>query len=419
MNDADMSPTPQTEKRCRGRVRKWPVLVLMVIVAVALVLWFFTREPSVPTDVAGAIIEVRGGGDPTTGAALVLSPDQMGRMVKAHGLMIKSWGVLRRVLDNTDIRRTKWWRKSKVDEKFDLDELLEALRNMVDVEPIPETNLILVSVGGVDGPETSTFATVVAQVYVEYAVSDFQQHVRTRMNRLEGLIAQAEHEQHTLRVKGAQLMDAYGGVANGSEGEVFRARIESLAEKLVQLTAARARAETELQVAQRQVASGELLKSPEVQQVVSRDPRLQAMYAAEAQLLFGRGPNRLRQARVSPDRPTAVERQLKKLRPKIAEREKLLQAQATARIMQEKKDAMASIAAQQVAVQMEYDKAMALVSKRQQGIVKRQELDSQIELVQARIGRFRQRLAELLLHAQTHRPVALVKRTEPRPWASR
>ena len=394
------------------RKRKWtiilPTLLFVILSVVGTELWlklwpFYTADAfvSVNTPSAGILSPQR----------RLVSTEIVERIVNSHAAMVTREDILRKCLDTHDIKLTQWWKHYKTDKDYKEPELIEELEDSLGVGPLPNTNIIRISFTSWYKDEVATFATTLARTFEQVTNEQASQQNRRRITSLETGKGRVEQDLTNLRTTKARLLADVQLVDLRTKHGAVAIKIGALTKQLTDLQMLRAQADSSLATIEQMAKNNQLRDSPEVVQALNFDPRLQILRRSETTLAIQRD-DLLRKFGPDHQQVKRQETRMKTIRGDIAAREEELVTYQSQALLMGRRSMVTVVEAQQLQVQQEYDKALAVSDRLQKTLLRTAELDAQIEAKSAELRVIDARHGELLMTAVDQRPIVLRARAE-------
>ena len=388
------------------RKRKWliilPTILFTVLSAVLTLLWLRYA----PFWTATAYVAVNPPTSGPLGAQRVFpySTDIVERLVMSQAQMVTSEAVLRIAINDEGVKKTEWFREDPGSAVTRLDEITR-------VAPVPNTNLIDISVTLTSQKEAPDIATAIAVAFVRDTVQaalganqktiSFLDGARTEKQRVLGQVRQ----QKTVIQAGTETPDlqARGGVAT--------MKLRALQAELLKLDIEKAEAEESLTALRTQGESGELAKSHDVLGRLSLDPRLRMLRQNELTLSV-QLDNALRKYGPDHRQVLNIQTNLDSMRKKTKEREDDLTTLYVSAMLDGASSTLGSITAKQLSLREGFNKTAATVKDIERTLAQLAVLDSQEEAMDREIQRIDSRLTELRLESRDQQPVRLRRAAE-------
>jgi len=331
------------------RKRKWLIILSVLIVAavffVGTLLWW-SYIPIYKADAFLKVVAPTGSGLETR--VSLYGRDIMDRQTRRYAQMVKRDEILQRAADSEELRKTDW---------FKLDEPAEAvwrLHEEISVSPIANTDLIVISMTGIDREQLAPVVNAVVYAFTGYVAETINQDRQNTINQLKTRLDDltAERAATVSSIVELQKESAVPGLRY--RRSVLDVKLELLTRTLTELEQERSQITSAIEVFKKQ----DMTKSPEVQQRLDFDPTLRALRNAEMNLETERD-NLLRKFGPRHESVKNLETRLASVLAKLTSKEKELAEKYARDLMVGLEGQSEGITAQLVQVRREYNKTLA------------------------------------------------------------
>jgi len=386
------------------RRRKWLIILPTVFFTAVAVVGTFLWLRHAPTYTADAFLQVNPGYAGVFERRLDPRADVVERHVLAQAQMVSSRVVLEAALATERVRNLTWYKKNRDDAVKDLKDVLSAV-------PVPNTDLIRVSVDGPNAEEAAELATAVAEAHVadvtktvgvtdESTIALLRKQLAVKVTQLR----ENRNEQQRVR-RGASPSDI------AAQGGTLRTRLEVFGRQLTQARLAVTQARGINEAVKKQSASGELVNSPEVAAALEADPQLQRLRQSRGGLSVAIESKRIllgEQHRVVKN----LKLQMKTVEEQIAQRQKQVRTYQMKALVEQSQASLDSLIAQTLQIQNEYTAVEKRVQDIETILLNLERLTAVEEEIEGETERINRRVTELSLARANRVPVSVRRRAE-------
>ncbi len=385
------------------RRRKWviilPTLFFLGISIGGTALWL----KYAPEYTAEAFVRIRPPqGGPLRPTRQEWSTDIIERHVMSAAAMVKSKFVLDAAA--RQVSELSWY-------KDDPDTAVERLFDATNVSPVPNTDLIKISVTLRQKAEVPDIATAVAQAFVTETINDIVEGRREEIGNLKAKIQDLDKQLTMVRNEQGRARRGAESIGSGRFRGMAELRVEMLGKQVLQLQLLLSEAQESLASIQKQIDEGHAESLPLVVQRIMMDPQMRSLMQSEMNLNI-QLENALSKFGARHRSVQTIQNQIKAVRRQTAERHKALVQEQTGSVLAEADGRVRAIIAQLLNVDQEYEKAKLIVNKievRRTALVR---LETQEEDILASQNRINKELVNMTLASRVDRPISLRRRAE-------
>lgn len=257
------------------RKRIWLILLILAFFIGASVVATFLWLRMAPYYTAEAFVEVRPPKDTAlSGYSRAVNQDMMERIMMTQASMVKSNNVLSEAVKSEKVTQTNWFKQTPK------TQVTQVLEEEVSVGPVPNSNLLRISMTGFDKKELPEIVTAVAEAAVQWS--------RTQ---LAGTHTRELSEMRTERTSLVTRLDTLRGTIREQRARAQAGNLDERRDSLLlelrnvipmraDLTMQRDAAQAALDRVREDLDRGTLEQSPEVMSRVEMDPRIQSLRQA-------------------------------------------------------------------------------------------------------------------------------------------
>ena len=390
------------------RKRLWMILIILLVFIGGAVGGTFAWLRTAPLYTVEAYLEVLPPDEGALGRGMrSYNKDWLERIMTTQASMVKSTRVLRQASNDDNLRQTKWFQalnKQVVPQELDEE---------VSVSPIPNSNLLRVSMTGFRKSELPVIVDAVAKAAVGYSTTAegtaTGQKIANLKSEQDELSRRLEDKRRQIRTSRSQAQA--GDVLERRETLLLELR--DIVPKKNELEIQRDSAKQALEIMEQQRQQGILETSPEVLDRIERDPRIQSLRTAEMNVATNLenlrnklGPGH-RDVRAEEARLDAIRDKIESVKKEITDRE-------VGALVEYRNRELQMIIKRLGQVMEKYRQINSDLRSAQQKIDNLATIQVEAEALEANIERIDQRLVELRVAESGARPMELVQpATEP------
>jgi len=390
------------------RKRLWMILIILLVFIGGAVGGTFAWLRTAPLYTVEAYLEVLPPDEGALGRGMrSYNKDWLERIMTTQASMVKSTRVLRQASNDDNLRQTKWFQalnKQVVPQELDEE---------VSVSPIPNSNLLRVSMTGFRKSELPVIVDAVAKAAVGYSTTAegtaTGQKIANLKSEQDELSRRLEDKRRQIRTSRSQAQA--GDVLERRETLLLELR--DIVPKKNELEIQRDSAKQALEIMEQQRQQGILETSPEVLDRIERDPRIQSLRTAEMNVATNLenlrnklGPGH-RDVRAEEARLDAIRDKIESVKKEITDRE-------VGALVEYRNRELQMIIKRLGQVMEKYRQINSDLRSAQQKIDNLATIQAEAEALEANIERIDQRLVELRVAESGARPMELVQpATEP------
>lgn len=390
------------------RKRLWMILIILLVFIGGAVGGTFAWLRTAPLYTVEAYLEVLPPDEGALGRGMrSYNKDWLERIMTTQASMVKSTSVLRQASNDDNLRKTKWF------QELNKQIVPQELDEEVSVSPIPNSNLLRVSMTGYRKSELPVIVDAVAKAAVGYSTTAegtaTGQKIANLKSERDELKSRLEDKRRQIRTSRSQAQA--GDVLERRETLLLELR--DIVPKKNELEIQRDSAKQALEIMEQQRQQGILETSPEVLDRIERDPRIQSLRTAEMNVATNLenlrnklGP-RHRDVRAEEARLEAIRDKIEAVKKEITDRE-------VGALVEYRNRELQMIIKRLSQVMEKYRQINSDLRSAQQKIDNLATIQAEAEALEANIERIDQRLVELRVAESGARPMQLVQpATEP------
>lgn len=257
------------------RKRIWLIILPVVFFSALAVGGTFMWRRHVPLYTASAYLRVVPERGEVFGRAIDPRADVVERHVLAQAEMVDDEIILSAALDKLLEDKAQGKEFKWLDTYSERPDQLEELKDILSVTPVPNTDLIRISIEGRVPDEVTAMATAIARAHVADVRKTTETADERRINLLgqqleakQGQLTENRNQQRRATRQSESPADL------AAKGGTLRARLEAYGRQLTMAGLEVTQARGTFEALKKQQDSGELANSPEVTAAVELDPRL-------------------------------------------------------------------------------------------------------------------------------------------------
>ncbi len=390
------------------RKRLWMILIILLVFIGGAVGGTFAWLRTAPLYTVEAYLEVLPPDEGPLGRGMrSYNKDWLERIMTTQASMVKSTRVLRQASNDDNLRQTRWF------QELNKQVVPQELDDEVSVSPIPNSNLLRVSMTGFRKSELPVIVDAVAKAAVGYSTTAEGTATGQKIANLksEGTELSRRLEDKRRQIRTSRSQAQAGDVLERRETLLLELR--DIVPKKNELEIQRDSAKQALEIMEQQRQQGILETSPEVLDRIERDPRIQSLRTAEMNVSTNLenlrkklGPGH-RDVRAEEARLDAIREKIEAVKKEITDRE-------VGALVEYRNRELQMIIKRLGQVMEKYRQINSDLRSAQQKIDNLATIQAEAEALETNIERIEQRLVELRVAESGARPMELVQpATEP------
>jgi len=384
------------------RKRMWMIVIILALFIAMTVGGTYAWLKTAPFYQAEAYLQVQPPEDILEDRRQNYNKDMLDRIMTTQASMVKSTRVLTDAGNDETLATTQWFketRKTSVPEQLDED---------VSVRPIPNSNLLKVSMTGTERKELPIIVDAVAKAAVRYSTgasgTDTLNKITLLNQERDQLVRRLDDIRRSIRE--AKSRAQAGNVMERRESLLMELR--NLVPMRTMLEVDRDAAKEARAIIEDQREKGILESSAEILTRIERDPRINSLRSAEMGTTT-RLDNLLNKLGPEHRDVKSLQNELKSIRDKIKSiKAEIIETEVNALVELRKRELeMIVTKLQQVALKhQQVNEALRDVQSKIDGI---ETLEEQADNISSRIERIENRLVGLRIHEQGNTPMTIVQ----------
>jgi len=386
------------------RKRKWLIILPVVFFAALAVAGTYLGRRHMPLYTAKAYLQILPGRQDLFARAVDPRADVVERQVLAQAELVYREAVLAAALDDllTQERKPVWF-----NEFTERPDQIEELKKIMSVTPVPNTDLIKISVRGRVPADITAMATAIARAHVldlkkTSGLDDLPSItlLKTELDSKQTELGEIRNQKRRATRQSASPADL------AAKGTTLRARLEAYGRQLTMAGLQVAQSRGIFDALDKQRSSGELANSPEVTAAVEVDPRLHNLRQQRDQLVvivmtteakYGPGHPQVKSLKV---RLATVEGQIKKRQVEV-------QDYQMSALVTRAKSGLDSLITQQVELKGQFDDVEKRVQEIEAIFIVLGQLETEEKQISEDVARIDRRIMDLSLAREATVPVVL------------